>query len=233
MVSERVTHSNSAIDRQVEALHLLVGADPPVVHLDLPAPASRLRRLGPGASGPKEGIPQSIDDLGNLQVQSYDLSITAAGNLNFPVVGSLGGGYSRRLVALEQTAYKEITEADATVRYGYAIRFCVTVNKWDASLKLSLPFLAASAEVGNISAHWVLQVIGLAGRKIDEALPPPTELNVEKFVLARQSLEKLVAAIRDQTTKFEAALLSRVEPELFRSRQQRIAVAQAYALSLD
>jgi hypothetical protein len=177
------------------------------------------------------GIPQTLDELTNIEVQSYDLSVTAAASLNIPVIGSVGGGLNRRVVVLEHLAYKELIEGDVRLRYGYTVRFCVTVSRWDANFKLSLPFLAASAEVGSVSAQWRLQILGLAGPKIDAALLPPTELNVEKFVLAKQSQEKVIAAIRDPTTIFKAQLLLKIEPEQQRLRQYRIAVAQAYALS--
>lgn len=191
------------------------------------------------SSSPKErdvqaaaaGIPQSLDDLTNIEVQSYDLSVTAAASLSIPVIGTVGGGLNRRVVVLEQAAFAEIADGEVKLRYGYAVRFCVTVSRWDANLKLSLPFLAASAEVGSVAAQWRLQILGLTGRKIDEALVPPTELNVEKFILAKQSQEKIIGAIRDSTTSFTPQLLLRIEPLQQKVRNLRIGASQTYALS--
>lgn len=185
-------------------------------------------------TSPRSGaaaLPTTIADLGRIEVRSYDLSITAAADMSIPVIGSAGGAVNRRIVVLEQTAYREIKENETRVHYGYAVRFCVTVSRWDANLKLSLPFLAASAEIGSIEAQWTLQILGLAGRKIQESLLPPTELNVEKFVLAKQSLEKIIAAIQDPGTIFRAEVIRRIEPDEQRLRAQRIGVVQTYALS--
>ncbi len=122
-----------------------------------------------------------MDDLSTQVLRVYDLSVTAAGQLNIPVVGSISGGTSRRVIVLERTAYKEIEKENTKYQYGYAIRLAITVNKLTAETKLTLPFLTASAELGQIEAKWILQVVGLAGPKIDSAILPPKELNLETF----------------------------------------------------
>lgn len=176
-------------------------------------------------------IPQSPAELGELTSSSYDLSVTRAGELNIPVVGSVGGGTSRRVVVLEWTRFKRLTEADGTeLRYGFAIRFCLTVNKWSADLKLSLPFLSAQAELGNIQAAWTMEVRGLTGTKVNAAVLPPQPLSVETFVTARQSLEGIVAAINDPSTTFvPGILLSKTNP-LGRDSRLRKSAIEAYAL---
>ncbi len=153
-------------------------------------------------------LPATLDDLTETVVRSYDLSVTTAAELKIPVIGEVGGGFSRRVVVLEHASYKPIVNGDFECQFGYVIRFCLTVNKWSADLKVSLPFLAASAQLGIIEGQWLLQVRGLAGAKIDEAALPPTELNVETFVIAKQALTKLIAAVRDPSTKFKAALIA-------------------------
>ncbi len=177
------------------------------------------------------GIPATIDELGMLHSRSYDLSVTAAGELNIPTVGSFSGGYNRRIVVLEKVAYKRVQSGDEEHQYGYAVRLCVTVNKWDAGAKISLPFLAASAQLGEINAQWTLQVMGLAGLKVDEAMIPPTELNVETFVIAKQSMEKIIAAVRDPQTTFAAELIARVTPVDKKLRELKLAAAAAFGLT--
>jgi hypothetical protein len=175
-------------------------------------------------------IPTSLDELFVQISHTYDLSLTAAAEASIPVVGSVSGGASRRVVVLERLVYKPVQEALGTTFYGYAIRLGVTVNKLEASTKITLPFLAASAEVGAIEAKWALQVVGLAGDKIDSGAIPPTELNVETFVLAKQSLTALIGAVRDSTTRFTAQKVgtSRTADEL--DREYRTGIARAYAL---
>jgi hypothetical protein len=183
-----------------------------------------------GNTGPTP--PASIDDLGELISAVTDLSLTRAAKLGIPVIGDIGGGTSRRVVVMEWTRFKEITHTDGLdYRFGYAIRFCLTVSKVDANTKLTLPFLSAQAELGNIQAAWQMQVRGLAGQKIDEAVAPPKQLSVETFVIAQQSLEKIIAAIRDPSTRLLAGtLLARSDPLSAETRLRR-AVLDSYAVS--
>jgi hypothetical protein len=160
-------------------------------------------------------IPQTTDDLEELVSYTYDLTVRRAGEFNIPVVGSVSGGFDRRVVVYEWTRYKEVDGAqEIKCRYGYAIRFCLTVSKWDVQAKLSLPFLSAQAELGNLQASWLMQVRGLVGPKIDAAVLPPQELKVETFVIARQSLEAVIAAIADPSTRFRpGVMLTRIDPQ--------------------
>src|SRR5690606_32447370 len=130
--------------------------------------------------------PTSLDQLPQSYNRVYDLSVASANELSIPVVGSVSGGINRRVVVLERVAFKEIARPSAVHHWGYAIRLAVTVSKIDARLKLALPVLAASAQLGQIEASWILQVRGLSGPQIDKVDIPMSELNVETFVLAKQ-----------------------------------------------
>ena len=118
------------------------------------------------------------------------------------------------MVVLEWTQYKSLYDQDQTeYRYGYVIRFCLTVSKWDAQAQVRLPFLAAQAEIGNIQASWLMQIRGLQGQKIREVILPPRELDVSTFALAAQSLEQAIEAVNDPTTTFSpGTLLATLEP---------------------
>ena len=159
-------------------------------------------------------IPQTIGELGELLSYTYDLTVRRAGELNIPVVGSISGGFDRRVIIFEWTRYKTLTDVKGVqYRYGYVIRFCLTISKWDAKGKLSLPFLSAQAELGNIEASWLMQVRGLTGPKIDAVVLPPQDLKVETFIIAKQSLEAVIKAVVDPSTKFvPGMLLSTIDP---------------------
>jgi hypothetical protein len=177
------------------------------------------------------GIPNSLDDLPYLVSQAYDLSVTMAADLNIPVIASVSGGHNRRVLILERSAYKPIIDKDITKNYGYAIRLVITVNKWDASSKLNLPFIAASAQLNSIEAKWMLQVIGLAGRVIAAVLVPPTDLNVETFVLAKQSLTNIIGAMNDPSTKFIPEVISIERHSNAIQLEYKKAIAKTVALS--
>ena len=158
-------------------------------------------------------IPQTTDELGELMVLAYDLTVKAAVDLNIPVIGTVGGGYNRRVVVYEWTRYKAVSDEDDVDHwYGYTIRFCLTVSEWNVDVGVSLPFLAAQAEMGQIQACWLMQVRGLTGA-IDDVVLPPQDLDVETYVLAKQSLEAVIGAIKDPDTKFvPGVLLAKVDP---------------------
>lgn len=141
--------------------------------------------------------------------RAYDLSVSAAGELNIPVLGGGSASLNQRVVVLEKVAFNKEPQADGSVRHvGYAIRLCLTVSKMEAGLKLSLPFLAASAQLGRTEASWTIQVIGLSGPKVDAAGITPTELNVETFVRAKDSLTKFIEAAYDTTTTHLPAVIA-------------------------
>jgi len=165
-------------------------------------------------AAPSDGIPQTIGELGELLSYTYDLTATSAAQLGIPVAGSVQGGSERRVVVYEWTRYKGLVDGSGVeYRYGFVIRFCLTVSKWDAQAKVSLPFLSAQAQMGQIQASWMMQVRGLVGSKINEVVLPPQELDVETFVLAKQSLDKAIKAIDDPTTRFiPGIILGKTDP---------------------
>lgn len=176
-------------------------------------------------------VPQSLDDLEQTVSRAYDMTLSKAVTMGIPVAGSMRGGDSRRVIVLERASFSVVERPDGvSEQWGYAIRFCATVNRRDADLRLSLPFLAASAELGHIEAQWMLHVIGLAGTEIDAASITPTDLDVETFVLAKQGLERLITAVRSEGTRFHAKRLARLTVQNNALSTYRTQVASAIAI---
>lgn len=148
--------------------------------------------------------PITLDDLPYSVTRAHDLQVSVAAELNIPVIGSVSGSTNRRVLVLERSSYmvQDDMETGIEIYIGYAIRFCVTVNKKEFRGKLSLPMVTAAAQIGSVEAAWMLQVAGLAGGAVDRISMPPTELSTETFVVAKQSLAGLIEAVRDSTTKF-------------------------------
>jgi hypothetical protein len=185
----------------------------------------------PIAVGLVDSIPTLLDELDRSSSTTYDLSVSAAASLDIPVVGSVSGGENRRVVILERKSWKEVVLNQSTFYYGYAIRFAITVNKLDASMKLGLAYLSAAAQVGLIEGKWSLSTVGLSGVKIDSVSIPPQELNVETFVLAKQSLQALIGAVRDPSTRFSAIKLAEIKSEQQLVAEYRKSIARTYALA--
>lgn len=175
-------------------------------------------------------IPQTVDELGELESYTYDLTVRQAGELNIPVIGSVSGGTNRRVVVYEWTRFKELRDTNGAVyRYGYAIRFCLTVSNFDAKGKLSLSFLSAQAEIGTVQASWLMQVRGLTGAKINEVVLPPQDLDVKTFVIAQQSLAAAISAVNDATTRFVPGIVVGIKEPLTASAKYRVSAVAAYA----
>ena len=175
-------------------------------------------------------IPTTLEELNQTSSSTYDLSISEAYSLSIPVIGSVSGGQGRRVVILERKTWRDVITPDSTIQYGYSIRLAITTSKLDAGMKLGLAYLAASAQVGLIEGKWTLSTVGLSGVQIDKATVPPKELGVETFFLAQQSLEKLIEAVRDPTTKFVAEKVGEIKNIDQQRADYRKAIARAYAL---
>ncbi len=156
------------------------------------------------------GLPQTLDDLPETNSGVYDFSYSEAVSARIPVVGSIGSERERRVITLEWCAFKRFDEGNTELQVGYAIRLAVTIARKTRDFKLSLPFIAASAELKLVEAQWQMQVLGLAGPEIDKAITPPRELNVERYVEAQQSIKALVEAARDPSTTFHPITIRRV-----------------------
>lgn len=181
---------------------------------------------------PQAQIPQTIAELGELTSFTYDLSAKRAFDLGIPVAGTASLGTERRVVVFEWTRFKAVSGTDGkTYNYGFALRFCLTVNKWDANAKLSLPFVSAQAQLGQVEARWVMQVRGLAGTRIDAVIVPPQELNVETFVIAKQSLEAAIQAVRDPSTTFVPGIVISVVDPASTDQEYWLASVRAFALT--
>ena len=178
-----------------------------------PVGAAKAMEVAPLPAGFEPGQ-ITLDQLVETASHTYDLSVKRAGELNIPVAGSGSGSLSRRVVVHEWKKYLDVEGDDNIHRhYGYVIRFAVTVDNWQTSASIGLPFLSAKAQLGQLRASWQMQVRGLTGPKINENILPPQELNVETFVLGKQQLEKIIGGVSDPSTTFQAVLLETINPQ--------------------
>lgn len=154
---------------------------------------------------PPKSLPKTIDELPFQNSFSYDVSIETALKLNIPVMEKSGSASSRILV-LERMAYTRLPietndpkMKGAIGRYGYVLRMIVSVKRAAVNVKMSIATVAAHAQINALEASWQLQVIGVAGEKIDKLILSPSELDAKTLVVAQQSLEKLTEAVRTAT----------------------------------
>ena len=175
----------------------------------------------------------SEEHLGEIISSTYDLSWEGASSLNIPVFGGATASSSSRVVVYEWSRFTEVDAANGGKdRWGFAIRFCLTVSKSSADVSMSLPYLAAEAQLGQIEAGWNMQVKGISGAKIEKAILPPKELNVETFVLARQSLLQLVGAISDTSSVINPVFLLNIPPATTMDEYKEIVIKTFVVASL-
>lgn len=223
-----VSHQNSPGPN--DPLWNLLHNEQRLINSDYLKPQGEADDFAPFTSIAIDGLPEKLSDLGESIARSHDLSVTAALDLQIPVAGSGSGSFNRRVIVLERCAFKQIEQEDTDLQFGYAVRLCVTVDRLEATAKISLPFLAASAQLGTVEAQWTLQVVGLAGPLLTHILPP-TELNVETFVLAKQSMGEIVDAINSEDTIFLPRLIAKLRKPDPKSTALKQSVGHAFALS--
>lgn len=100
-------------------------------------------------------------------------------------MGILGGLFSSRSklvksgVVQEAKRYKVTqTDKDNRIEFGTAVRLVVAINETEADLELTIPNIAAGAQLAHFEARIALSVVGFVG-PLGDMLPAPGELNVE------------------------------------------------------
>ena len=122
--------------------------------------------------------PQDIRDLTSENIFTSLLSIDAAAELKIPF-GEASGKFSRRIFIMEYLKYVDIEEAGEQVRYGVGVRAVSNFKLLSGKAKISsLPFIAASAELGFVEATLRFDVLGLQSPKITNIIPSPSRLGV-------------------------------------------------------
>ena len=152
--------------------------------------------------------PQDIRDLTSENIFTSLLSIDAAAELKIPF-GEASGKFSRRIFIMEYLKYVDIEEAGEQVRYGVGVRavsnFKLRIGKAKIS---SLPFIAASAELGFVEATLRFDVLGLQSPKITNIIPTPSRLGVETYTLIGKAFTEIKKLVWDSETIVSPRILS-------------------------
>lgn len=154
-------------------------------------------------------LPTTLADLPNANVFTSVFSVDVAAALGIPIFGSIDGKFSRRIYVQEYLRFKDDETTIPKKRYGIGIRWIVNVKILNTQAKInSLPFLSASAQVGNVEATALFQVIGIQSAKVTQAIPAPADLNVTTFVEMQQAFAKIIALVDAVDTRVTVQLLA-------------------------
>jgi hypothetical protein len=152
--------------------------------------------------------PKNIKDLTSENIFTSILSVDAAAELKIPF-GDASGKFSRRIFIMEYLKYVDMEKEGGKVRYGVGIRAVSNFKLLSGKAKTSsLPFIAASAELGFIEATLSFDVLGLQSQKITDAIPSPSRLDVETYTLIGKAFDKIKKLVWDNDTIVSPRILS-------------------------
>lgn len=80
------------------------------------------------------------------------------------------------------------------IEVGVAVRLSVATSKVDASVELTLPNLAAQAQLSNVDTRIGISVCGYGGH-LGSLLPAPRKLDVETYVTYVEAFQKIQALV--------------------------------------
>jgi hypothetical protein len=136
-------------------------------------------------------------ELDEIDKSHFESDATFAGSLAQGLFSANASG--RRIVVVEDFYRGKhcLGPSDQRILYGSAVRLRVGVSNFTGDIKLTLPFIAASAEVGSARAQYHLSVRGYKGTAIAELIPEPGDFDVQSYV----GLIEKIAAIQKLITQ--------------------------------
>lgn len=143
--------------------------------------------------------PVSVSEVPKLEhwtVQAHIYSEEIAGSVS--ILGALFGGSGKRakVGAVHEAKRFRIdrTPDGREVEIGVAVRLAVAVTEWDTKFEVSLPNIAASAQLNGFDGRIGIEVVGYAG-PLGDLLPAPRELSVTTCADYLQAFSKIQAQV--------------------------------------
>jgi hypothetical protein len=126
-------------------------------------------------------------DLDTWHWQQYLLTWDLASKLGF-AIGGVEGDFQSRVLVAEWSRSKTVKQAALEVRFGVTARLVVNVRSIDAEANLSLPFVAAEAQMNRAEAHANMTIEGYVGRKAGSLFPAFSTFDVESYVKLMEAM---------------------------------------------
>lgn len=122
-------------------------------------------------------------DLDTWVWQQYLLTWSLASKLGF-AVGGVEGDFQSRVLVAEWSRSKTVqgSHNSTGVRFGVAARLVVHVRSIGAEANLSLPFVAAEAQMNRAEAQANMTIEGYVGSKAGDLFPSFSNFDVESYV---------------------------------------------------
>lgn len=168
-------------------------------------PDKGVTQSGPDHGGPESGsgaepAPEpSAAVLDRWDIQAHQYRTEAEVKL-----GILGGLFSGRTKLNKSGVVQEAkrfqvtqTDGDSRVEFGTAVRLLVATDGVDAKANLTIPNIAAGAQLAHFQARIAMSVIGFTG-PLGAMLPAPGELNVDTLPDYLEAFRKIQAYVFSQ-----------------------------------
>lgn len=180
---------------------------------------------------PAAAIP-GRDELDTWEIADDQLSYSAALKMNLPVF-TVDSSFQSRVLVRDVRRYAR-REVDGVVgEYGVAVRLVITVFALELEGALTVPVVAAQAELNLVSAHAKMTVLGFRDSKVGELLPSFEKLDIEGLQKYTQAADKIRSYIsRNEAAVFPTLLRQVPEPPGPDEEELATGVATARALRL-
>lgn len=130
--------------------------------------------------------------LDHWDVKTHTYKQEIAGKVSF--LANLFSGSAKQVkagVIHEAKQFRfEKTDTDRRIEIGVSVRLSVATNAINADFDLSIPNLAAQAQLGMSEARIGISVVGYYG-PVGDLLPAPDDLNVENFSIFTSAAKEI------------------------------------------
>jgi hypothetical protein len=149
-------------------------------------------------------------DLENWQIRDDQLTYDAALKMNLPIA-TVDASFSRRVVLRDICRYTERTAGNVVTVWGVAVRLTVTV--WSAKLdgRLTLPMVAAQAQLGMVNTSADLRILGFKNNEVGKLLPKFETLDVGSYGEYTKASDAVVAFISKRESNIVPVVLKTFE----------------------
>jgi hypothetical protein len=131
--------------------------------------------------------PPAAAELDTWHWQQYLLTWELAGKLGF-AIGGVEGDFQSRVLVAEWSRSKTVRAAELEVRFGVTARLVVNVRSIGAEANLSLPFVAAEAQMNRAEAHANMTIEGYVGSRAGDLFPAFSTFDVESYVKLMEAM---------------------------------------------
>ena len=143
------------------------------------------------------GAVPSANDLSAWEWDQHQLDSDVAAELGFSFATGRAGRQSRTVIA-EFSRSRTISTNGVAARFGIAARLIVKVVGFDANANLTLPFVAAKAQISDLEAYASVRLEGYVGPNASDLFPQFGTFDVENYVRLVDALNKMKAAVGGQ-----------------------------------